>query len=361
MRNDDVAPLVLGKKLGKVRHPCPIEIVGGLVEQEEVGGLDERRGQEEARLLAAREGADSALMRRGQDESNRLEHSVNPGVNIVDRVVEALRKEGTNSQFHLLARNNLGRGRDLEPMCREHAPALWGKAPRHECENSRLARAVLAHNCELHPPPYGEADLIKNGFGMAVFEGHAFKAYDALFSRHRWLRARATFNCLDESVELEVEHIKLAREVVARRGARTTRDTMNSARGSLILFKTVAAVDWLLAVRLEGHLADGTTLRTGSLEAFGWMSGCAPRGLVGAPGAWARVLQIRHNRLIISQAIQNATLVRQVPASVRPGDEGEDLLATPQVAPIDRAVPTTVAAHLPAPLRTLRHIYVARA
>ena len=61
------APSKPARKLLEPRQAVRVEVVGGLVEQEDVGVLEQRGGQQRAGLLAAREAAQRAVGRQALD------------------------------------------------------------------------------------------------------------------------------------------------------------------------------------------------------------------------------------------------------------------------------------------------------
>ena len=172
-----------------------VEVVGGLVEQQQVGLLEEELAQSDPALLAAGQGLDVGVRRRAAQGVHRLlKLAVQvPGVLVVDLLLELAHL------FHELVgvvdRHLLG---DLvvlveEPLglrdafldVAEHGlvlvePRLLGEdadgepgheagltvgdllKPRHDLQQGRLAGAVRAHNTDLRPGKKAQCDIVED-------------------------------------------------------------------------------------------------------------------------------------------------------------------------------------------------------
>src|SRR3989338_9995294 len=76
-----------------------------LIKKKQVGILDERRGKENPRLLAAGKGADDAVVWRVQVD--HVEHSVDTRVDVIDLFIEHLLEKFSDGKLHFRARNDL--------------------------------------------------------------------------------------------------------------------------------------------------------------------------------------------------------------------------------------------------------------
>src|SRR3989344_4033911 len=171
VRNDDDRLLIVDEEFRQMRNACFVEVVGRLVEQKQVGFLDESRSEQEPRLLPAGERADDAVVDFLMiPEIHDFEHVVYSRVDVVHFLRKYLLEKFAHCELELLARNDLPRKRDGKALFNMDIARLRLDGSHDEPEYRAFSGAVLAHERHFRFAAYGKRNLIENGFAGAVLE-----------------------------------------------------------------------------------------------------------------------------------------------------------------------------------------------
>ncbi len=202
------------------RHGLGIEMVGGLVEEQHLGLLEQELAQRHAAALAARQAVDVGILGRAAERVHRL---VDLGVEVpqvlrLDLVLQGRHLVGglvriVHGEFVVPVEDRLLLG-DAEHDVAAHAErrlemrllrqvadpgalgheALAGEVgvdARHDAQQRRLARAVDAQHADLGGRIERQVDVVQHLLAAGVGLGQALHVIDELIGCHgRWAVAR---------------------------------------------------------------------------------------------------------------------------------------------------------------------------
>ncbi len=205
---DDRA-LVLGQVLLEPRDRLRVEVVGGLVEQQQVGRAQQQPAQRHAAALAAGEGADVGVGRRQAQRVHRvfelrvqvprvggfdlrldraellggvlgvvgreLVEAVEQRLRLGDAVLDVAANVLGLVELGLLLEHPHGRPRSQRGLA-----AVLLVDPRHDPQQRRLARAVVAEHADLRAREERERDVLEHRLVRRVQLGQAMHREDVL-------------------------------------------------------------------------------------------------------------------------------------------------------------------------------------
>ena len=203
-------------------HAFRVEMVGRLVEQQDVGLGEQQLAQRHAALLAAGQRLDRGIARRAAERVHGLlhlrvevpqplgvdlvlerRHLVGGLVGIVDGelVVAVELRLLLGHAFHDVAGHVLGlvEARLLRQIADADAvggPGLaheLGLLARHDAEQRRLAGAVQAHHADLGAGQEGERDVLQHLLAARIGLGQLVHDIDVLGAGHRALSSERRF------------------------------------------------------------------------------------------------------------------------------------------------------------------------
>ena len=215
-----------GQEVLEPGHRLGVEVVGGLVEEQQVGALEQEPAERDTAALATREGG-HVLLARGtaQRLHGHLDGALElPGAGRLDVFLELalLRQQG----LHLVLAELLGEARahrleaieqglcgghpldhvaahvlggielgllgqkaDAHALGRPGLAVELGLEPGHDPEQRRLAGTVEAHHADLGARQEGERDFLQHLATAGIGLGQAVGDEDVLISGHDRLRA----------------------------------------------------------------------------------------------------------------------------------------------------------------------------
>src|SRR5260370_19544418 len=117
-----------------------VEVVGGLVEQKNVGGLEHELRDQDARAFASGKPPDRlAELLAGKKESRRPSGHVNYAISIHNRI--AVRCESAAQSYVGIERAGLVEVDDAQPVGAAHLAPGWSEVSLSQAEQSRLGAA----------------------------------------------------------------------------------------------------------------------------------------------------------------------------------------------------------------------------
>ena len=186
MRDDDTGRGIRNEEFREVFDARSVKVVCRLVQEKQVWVLDERRGEQEARLLAAREALyDSVMHFLMMLQIHHLEYVINTRVDVIHRLRKTFLKEFADRECHLVARDHLRRRRYPHAARHVYLAGFGLELASHQREECGFPRAVLTHHCHFHSATNGKIHLIEDRFVVPIFKRNFLKANDALFSTHQ--------------------------------------------------------------------------------------------------------------------------------------------------------------------------------
>ncbi len=177
MRNDNAGLCILDQKFREMRDASFVEVVGRLVEEEQVWVLDECVGQEQPRLLPTREGAHHLVV--VGVEVDHLEHAVDARVDVIYLFGECGLEEVAHRKLELCARDHLARNSDGEPVRFVDDSFVGLTLARDERKEGALASAILAHDGEFGATAHDNVPLTQNGALDTIRKRYLFKPKDS--------------------------------------------------------------------------------------------------------------------------------------------------------------------------------------
>src|SRR3989344_8623107 len=114
-------------------------------------------------------------------EVHHLEHVVDEWVNVVHLFWEDLLEKIAHGELELIARDDLPRERNREPLFDMYSPVFRLNGACDESEYRAFARAILTHEGNLGTAAYGERELVEDWFARRVFKRNILEAHYRIF------------------------------------------------------------------------------------------------------------------------------------------------------------------------------------
>ncbi len=183
VRDDHQRPVVVLQRFGERLAHLDVEVVGRLVEQQEVRPLPHDQREREARLFAAREAA------------HRVRHHVAAEIEAAEEVAQLL-LAGGGVRLRQMPERRLRRAQlldlvlrevtDRQRLCGVARAAARSELPRDRLQQRRLARAVGPEEPDPVAIENSPVEIGENGRALAVAERDVLEAHQLLRGdRHR--------------------------------------------------------------------------------------------------------------------------------------------------------------------------------